>query len=230
KRELKRLESLGVISHVEGLFFTCHGIPEVLCTDNRPQYIGQAFDSFAAAYGFKHITSSPRYLQGNAEAERAVQTEKNQKNAEDPYLCGYSSAQLLMGLCLCNRMPTLPSQLDPKLPDSASFAGKEKEKALSDAANYSKRHRARALGVLLLGAPVMVTDMKSSDTILQNHSTLRSYLHLIPLWTPTSLPQQRPPEPFPTEAPMSPAVVPQVLLILRTKSGTAIVKPNRLDL
>lgn len=56
--------STDTVVHLKSLF-TFHDIPEVLCTDNGPQYSSQAFDSFATAYGFKHITNSPRYLQGN---------------------------------------------------------------------------------------------------------------------------------------------------------------------
>lgn len=45
---------------------------------NRRQYSGQTFADFTAAYGFKHITSSPKFPQSNGEAEGAVQTEKKQ--------------------------------------------------------------------------------------------------------------------------------------------------------
>ena len=222
------------------------------------------FTSFAADYGFKHITSSPRYPQSNGEAERAVQTVKNLlEKASDPYLAllayratplqsGYSPAQLLMGRRLRTTVPTLPSELDPALPDSSTFARKENEKARADVERYNRRHRARALGVLSPGEQVWVTDARSSGTILQKHSTPRSYLvdspqgvlrrnrqHLIPLPSPTmsgcSTPQQRSPDPMPdpTPEPMPPAVVPQLSpkdTVPRTRSGRAVIKPDRLGM
>ena len=75
-----------VINHLKSMFAR-HGIPEVLMSDNGPQFSGQAFASFASAYGFKHLTSSPKFPQNNGEAERAVQTIKGLlKKATDPYM------------------------------------------------------------------------------------------------------------------------------------------------
>ena len=50
--------------------FARHGIPEVLRTDNGPQYVAKEFAVFAKAYGFQHITSSPRFPQSNRQVER----------------------------------------------------------------------------------------------------------------------------------------------------------------
>lgn len=87
--------------------FAHHGIPEVMMSDNGPQFSGQF--SFAASNGFKHITSSPGFPQSNGEAEQAAQTVKNLlKKAADSYMAllayratalqnGYCPAQLLMG-------------------------------------------------------------------------------------------------------------------------------------
>ena len=45
--------------------FARHGIPEVVRSDNGPQFAAQEFIEFAKSYIFCHITSSPRYLQSN---------------------------------------------------------------------------------------------------------------------------------------------------------------------
>ena len=56
--------------------FARHGIPEVVRSDNGPQYAATEFSKFAKEYGFRHRTSSLKYLQSNGLAERMVQTIK----------------------------------------------------------------------------------------------------------------------------------------------------------
>jgi len=90
--------------------FSRHGIPEVVRSDNGPQYNSQEFTTFSESYGFKHITSSPLYPQSNGQAERTVQTVKKiLRQSEDIYSgllvyhstplpwCKLSPAELLMG-------------------------------------------------------------------------------------------------------------------------------------
>ena len=78
--------STSVITALKSLF-SRYGIPEKMVSDNGPQYISQEMKDFAKTYGFKHITSSPHYPQGNGQAERKVRNVNNLfKNKEDPYL------------------------------------------------------------------------------------------------------------------------------------------------
>ena len=49
--------------------FARHGIPDVIISDNGPQYSSQEFQQFAKDYEFKHMTSSPYHPQGNGEAK-----------------------------------------------------------------------------------------------------------------------------------------------------------------
>ena len=67
--------------------FATHGIPDLILTDNGPQFSADSFAEFAQSYGFMHTTSSPRFPQANGEAERSVRILKEilRKN-EDPHL------------------------------------------------------------------------------------------------------------------------------------------------
>ncbi|KAJ8266788.1 hypothetical protein GJAV_G00134700 [Gymnothorax javanicus] len=126
--QLSPTRSTDVVMHVKSIF-ACHGIPQVFVTDNGPQFSGSHFQTFAADYGFKHVTSSPRFPQSNGEAECAVQTVKRLlKKSSDPYRAflayratrlqnGYSPAELLMGRRLRATVPALPTLLDRALPD-----------------------------------------------------------------------------------------------------------------
>jgi transposase InsO family protein len=66
--------------------FGIHGIPDVVVTENGPQFSSAEFRKFANDYGFVHTTSCPRYPQSNGEAERCVETVKKLlKIAKDPH-------------------------------------------------------------------------------------------------------------------------------------------------
>ena len=69
--KLEQVTSNCVIRHMQSIFAR-HGIPEIVVSDNRPQYSSELFSQFAREYGFQHVTCSPHYPQANGEAERAV--------------------------------------------------------------------------------------------------------------------------------------------------------------
>ena len=76
--ESKRLDdttSQGIVYTLKEIFAT-HGIPDIVISDNGPQFSAASFRQFTFLYGFVHVTSSPRYPQSNGEAERAVRTIK----------------------------------------------------------------------------------------------------------------------------------------------------------
>lgn len=111
--------------------FSRYGIPEVLVSDNGPQYSSADFKAFATAFRFTHVTSSPTYPQSNGMAERAVQTTKRllkkaKQAGVDPHLAMLelrntpigtnlgSPAQILMGRRTRTQLPTAPVLLKPK--------------------------------------------------------------------------------------------------------------------
>ena len=56
--------SEGVIDQLKSIFAR-HVIPQIVISDNGPQYSSSSFQEFAKKYGFQHTTSSPRYPQAN---------------------------------------------------------------------------------------------------------------------------------------------------------------------
>ena len=119
--------------------FSRHGIPDILFTDNGPQFDSREFTNFSTDWQFQHLTSSPRFPQSNGEVERSVQTMKMVLNkSSDEYLAflnyrdtplhhGYSPAQLIMGRKLRTRIPCHPNELKPETPDYDHIRGKERE-------------------------------------------------------------------------------------------------------
>ena len=57
--------------------FSRHGIPDVLMTDNGPQYTSHEFKDFTQEWEFKHISSSPHHSRSNGKAESAVKVVKS---------------------------------------------------------------------------------------------------------------------------------------------------------
>ena len=129
--EIARLSSITtdeVIRHAKSTF-TRHGIPEVVISDNGPQFSTDSFRCFSEEYQFTHITSSPYHPRGNGEAEHAVGTIKNLlQKAKDPYLAllaycstplhnGYSPSELLMNRKLRATVPITRHSRKLTIPD-----------------------------------------------------------------------------------------------------------------
>ena len=123
----KTTRSSEVIKALKSIFAR-HGIPEqVMRSYNGPQYDSAEFSHFAKQWGFKHVTSSPRFPQSNGEVERGIRTVKNLlQKAEDPrkgllayratpLACKFSPAQLLMGRKLRNSVPMFHTELNTAL-------------------------------------------------------------------------------------------------------------------
>ena len=70
-RRLHSTSSTAVIKNIKAIFKE-RGIPEILYTDNGPQFASREFVYVSKTYTFLRQTSSPHYLQSNGFAERMI--------------------------------------------------------------------------------------------------------------------------------------------------------------
>ena len=189
------------VIRVTSSIFARHGIPEVVVSDNGPQFSAEAYAKFAQTYGFEHVTSSPHYPKSNGEAERAVQTVKNLlKKSGDHYLallayrntplqCGYSPAQLLMSRNLRTTLPDIRERKVPMVVDPLVFKEKDNDIKQRQKRNYDSRHKAKELPLLEPGDSVWIPDRESTGRVVAPRSLVvetsdgpfrRNRQHLVP--------------------------------------------------
>ena len=183
--KLSRATTEQVICHFKSIFAR-HGIPEVLMSDNGPQFSSKQFTEFAENYQFKHITSSPYFPQSNGEAERAVGTIKRLLNKEkDPYLAllayrstplqnGFSPSELLMSRKLRTNVPISRSQRQPKLVDASALENKDQTLKAKQKRHFDRHHGVRELSALDYGDVVWIPKSET-EAIVGRQVAPRSY-------------------------------------------------------
>lgn len=192
--ELDRITSTTSSSIIHKLkaAFARHGIPEVVVSDNGPQYASKEFETFSQTWEFKHTTASPHYPQSNGLAERTVKTAKSlmdkaRANGRDPYLSLLeyrnmpvdnfrSPAQLLMSRRLRSVLPSTKSQLQPEIVSYKDGHAKWQQRQ-----QYQKRYydtSSKPLPPLHSGECVRVQEQGrwKPAVIIQPADTERSYI------------------------------------------------------
>ena len=150
--------------------FSEQGIPQIVRTDNGPQFNSKEFSEFSSVYGFKHVTSSPHYPRSNGFIESQVKIvkrtlEKVAKDNSDPHLALLylrstpvdsklpSPAQLLQHRSFMDTLPKIPSKGDDNV--LARLEDRQHvHKSLYD-------QHAKAMEPLRPGQPVSVLDPTS---------------------------------------------------------------------
>ena len=244
--EVIRLTSTSSVSVIVALksIFARHGIPEIIRSDNGPQYSSREFAEFATSYGFRHTTSSPRYPQSNGQVERMVQTIKRMiKRSEDPHLavlsyratphtwCGFSPAELCMGRRIRTTVPQTNSMLVPKWSYLNVFKQKNAHFKTMQKKQFDRRHRVKESSPIPDDADVWITSesVPVPGRVVSPGETPRSYV----VETPSGQLQRNrsqlnvaPNETSSTEL-QTPQSSPPRRIVTRTVTGTEIKPPDR---
>ena len=174
--------------------FARHGIPQILISDNGPQYVSDEFNQFAKSWDFEHKTSSPMYSQSNGLAEKTVQTAKRllSKAHEtgtnfERVLLHYRStpvdnlaspAQLLMGRQICSTLPATTNHLKPKIIEPEEV--QEKRQLMQNRQQkYYDQHARKEIKELKPGQAVQIQLNSKSKwkkgEVVRKDNTPRSY-------------------------------------------------------
>ena len=189
--ELRDTKARTVINKIKS-FFSRHGIPETVISDNGPQYSSKEFEEFATEYKFTHTTISPKYPQSGGLHEKTVQTVKNilekcRVTKQDPYLAlldyrntpidGITPAQALMSRRLRSNIPISQQRLKPETISHNKFATQRTQQQQRQK-QYFDRHT-KTLPPLRVGDSVRFKkDPQSPWTrakVTAKHQTPRSY-------------------------------------------------------
>ena len=122
--------------------FATHSLPEVIVSDNGPQFVAQEIKDFQKSNGIRHCLSSPYYPASNGEVERAERTFKeSMKKMKDepgtladkiarfllsyrtfsPTATGCTPAELLMGRRIRTRLGILHSDLSIRMSEKTKL-------------------------------------------------------------------------------------------------------------
>ena len=143
--------------------FARHGIPDILVSDNGPQFTSREFEKFARKWEFQHKLTSPYHSQSNGKAEAAVKMVKRlmteaKEEKEDPYLyilekrntptpeMESSPAQRLFGRRLKTLLPTTKKLLEPEKSEPSEVHQKLGKRMLQQKKYYDQG--SRSLGEL----------------------------------------------------------------------------------
>ena len=189
--ELTSTTSAAVIRKLS-VHFARHGIPEIMISDNAPQFSSQEFKDFTKEWDIEHITPSPLYPQSNGLAEKSVQTAKKilTKAKEDgtnpllallEYRCtpvdGHKSpAEILYGRQLRSILPTASHHLQQKPTDTPQII--IRRQILQDRQKKYYDLHAKPLETLEKHDPVhlQVNNRWKPGKVIEIAKTPRSYL------------------------------------------------------
>ena len=226
--------------------FSRHGFPEVLRSDNGPQYASLEMAEFLSSNNIQHATSSPHYPQSNGMAERFVQTVKRLlKQCEDLNLalltyratplpwCNRSPAELLMGRCIRTSLPQTDKQLTPQWPYLEKFRKSDQALKMRQKKDFDRHHRVHELPDIPDNTNVWVT---SGETPIQGQvqssaGAPRSYIVETPTGSVRRNRSQLRAVPDVPHLTITESTTPEPNRVMtRIRTGTQVHPPDRLNL
>ena len=225
------------------MIFSRFGIPEILRSDNGPQYASKEFEEFAKCYGFRHETSSPLYPQSNGLAERMVQTAKRLlSRSDDPQLalltyratplpwCNLSPAQLLIGRSVRTTVPQVSTHLIPNWSYLEEFHEKDRDIKEKQKRDYDRHYRTSEMPNIPEDTAVWIRsgNKPQKGRVVAHANKPRSYLVETSagrlLRNRSHLQVVPDPEPEETEPERSDSTSMQNQIVTRSQTGT-LVRP-----
>ena len=158
--------------------FCRSGAPDIVWSDQGPQFTSKLFREFATEWGFRHQMSSPRYPQSNGKAEAAVKSMKNLISAtwmgsqlDEAKIArallqyrntpsrrdGLSPAQKLFGRPVQDTLPAHRRAFSPEWQRSALDAEDQARSHKEDVEQRYNQH-ARSLVDIYVGSSVALQD------------------------------------------------------------------------
>ena len=167
-----------VINHTKGIFAR-HGIPEIVISDNGPQYTSAAYAQLAKEYGFSHVTRKWRGGTGSEDGEEPTEEARRSVPSSTctqshPLQCGYSPSELLMARKLHTTVPTTRKCLAPGIPDSDRVRERQPTE-IQTGAEPQRPPQGSHPSPLKPGSRVWVPDRNSEAEVVELHNP-RSYL------------------------------------------------------
>lgn len=228
---MSSMTSLTVINALRRLFAT-HGLPDVVVSDNGPQFTSAEFREFLEANLIRHVTSAPFHPSTNGQAERMVRTTKEalsrivqgdwsrrladfllQQHVTPHSSTGRSPAELLMGRRVStmldrlhpDRAPAKSSQQTGLLPVPRSFLPEDPVFAR----NYGRGPPWVPAVIGRATGPISYEVTLPDGRVLRRHVDQLRRRAMAPCTSEVPAPTEQQPEVYPTQGPSPREVYPR---------------------
>lgn len=172
------LTSNNVVNKLKEIFCR-QGIPNVLCSDNGPEFSALNFKKFAKEYQFSHVTSSPRYPQSNGQVESMVKSIKSTikkclADRKDPYLAlialkntpvnntSFTPANILLNRDLKDLLPRINDRYRQKNKVQINYNKQIKKGQIAQQKYYNKKNK-RCYKKFKLNEEIVVQNVNTKE-------------------------------------------------------------------